>query len=87
MACFTSQISAGPRIEHPKSVLRIGQELDLKVLKIDSERNRISLGLKQTERRQMGKVDFKLWCWVLLLKQKCLLLWIMGLLCPSMKRV
>ena len=35
------------RIEHPKSVLRMGQDLDLQVLKIDQERNRISLGLKQ----------------------------------------
>ena len=35
------------RIEHPSKLLRIGQELDLKVLKVDLEKNRISLGLKQ----------------------------------------
>ena len=35
------------RIEHPSRLLRVGQELDLKILKFDSEKNRISLGLKQ----------------------------------------
>ncbi len=35
------------RIEHPSDLLQMGQELDLKILKLDSEKNRISLGLKQ----------------------------------------
>lgn len=35
------------RIEHPNQILKVGQELDLKVLKMDSEKNRISLGMKQ----------------------------------------
>ena len=34
------------RIEHPNQLLKIGQ-LDLKILKFDQEKNRISLGLKQ----------------------------------------
>ena len=35
------------RIEHPSELLKLGQKLKLKVLKIDEEKNRISLGLKQ----------------------------------------
>ncbi|MGI9548686.1 MAG: 30S ribosomal protein S1 [Bdellovibrionales bacterium] len=40
------------RIEHPSDVLKNGQEVDLKILKIDSEKNRISLGLKQLNESQ-----------------------------------
>lgn len=35
------------RIAHPSHLLQIGQELNLKVLKLDTEKNRISLGMKQ----------------------------------------
>lgn len=35
------------RVKHPSEVLTIGQELNLKVLKFDREKNRVSLGLKQ----------------------------------------
>ena len=35
------------RVRHPSEVVQIGQELDAKVLKFDSEKNRVSLGLKQ----------------------------------------
>ena len=35
------------RIEHPSQLLKLGDTLDLKVLKYDTEKNRISLGLKQ----------------------------------------
>ncbi|MBC6415404.1 MAG: 30S ribosomal protein S1 [Bdellovibrionales bacterium] len=35
------------RIEHPNEILKLGQKLKLKVLKFDSEKNRVSLGLKQ----------------------------------------
>ena len=35
------------RIEHPNQLLKVGQKLDLKVLKLDTEKNRVSLGLKQ----------------------------------------
>ena len=35
------------RIEHPSDLLQVGQQLDLKILKFDSEKNRVSLGLKQ----------------------------------------
>src|SRR6185369_11177632 len=36
-------------VNHPSEVLEIGQEVDVKVLDIDRERKRISLGLKQTQ--------------------------------------
>ncbi|MCU7960417.1 MAG: 30S ribosomal protein S1 [gamma proteobacterium symbiont of Bathyaustriella thionipta] len=39
---------AWKRVKHPSDVVEIGQELDVKVLKFDRERTRVSLGLKQT---------------------------------------
>ena len=38
---------AWKRIKHPSEVVEVGQEMDVKVLKFDRERNRVSLGLKQ----------------------------------------
>lgn len=35
------------RVKHPSEVVNIGDEIDVKVLKFDRERNRVSLGLKQ----------------------------------------
>lgn len=35
------------RINHPKDVLKEGQEIDVKILKLDQEKKRISLGMKQ----------------------------------------
>jgi small subunit ribosomal protein S1 len=40
---------AWSRVEKPEDVLTVGQELRLKVLKVDAESKRISLGLKQLE--------------------------------------
>jgi small subunit ribosomal protein S1 len=37
------------RISHPSELVHIGQELDVKILDIDWERERISLGLKQLQ--------------------------------------
>ena len=37
------------RVAHPSEVVQIGQELDVKVLDFDRERERISLGLKQLQ--------------------------------------
>ena len=36
------------RVKHPSEVLKVGQELDVMVLDVDRERERVSLGLKQT---------------------------------------
>ena len=38
---------AWKRIKHPSEVVEVGQEVTVKVLKLDKERNRVSLGLKQ----------------------------------------
>ena len=38
---------AWKRIKHPSEVVEVGQEVTVKVLKFDKDRNRVSLGLKQ----------------------------------------
>src|SRR4249920_2103858 len=38
---------AWKRVRHPSEVVEVGAELDVRVLKYDRERNRVSLGLKQ----------------------------------------
>jgi len=35
------------RIKHPSEIVNVGDEIDVKILKFDRERNRVSLGLKQ----------------------------------------
>jgi len=35
------------RIKHPSEIVAVGEEVEVKVLKFDRERNRVSLGLKQ----------------------------------------
>ena len=35
------------RIKHPSEIVNVGEEIDVKILKYDRERNRVSLGLKQ----------------------------------------
>ncbi len=41
-----SQMSWG-RVDHPSDVLEVGEEIDVKVLRVDREAEKISLGLKQ----------------------------------------
>lgn len=38
---------AWKRVRHPSEIVQIGQEVQVKVLKYDQERNRVSLGMKQ----------------------------------------
>ncbi len=38
---------AWKRVKHPNEIVNVGDEIDVKVLKFDRERNRVSLGLKQ----------------------------------------
>ncbi|MEO7557641.1 MAG: 30S ribosomal protein S1 [Gammaproteobacteria bacterium] len=38
---------AWKRVKHPGDIVKVGDEIDVKVLKFDKERNRVSLGLKQ----------------------------------------
>jgi small subunit ribosomal protein S1 len=38
---------AWKRVKHPTEIVNVGDEIDVKVLKFDRDRNRVSLGLKQ----------------------------------------
>jgi len=44
------------RINHPSELLKIGDEIEVKVLKYDSEKNRVSLGMKQLQDDPWDKV-------------------------------
>ena len=44
------------RIEHPSQMLKVDQEVEIKVLNIDRDREKIALGLKQKEENPWEKV-------------------------------
>ena len=44
--CHITDLSWG-RVSHPAKLYKVGQELDVKVLKYDKENDRVSLGIKQ----------------------------------------
>ena len=44
------------RINHPSELLKLGDEIEVKVLKYDSDKNRVSLGMKQLEEDPWDKV-------------------------------
>ena len=44
------------RINHPSEILKLGDEIEVKVLKYDSDKNRVSLGMKQLEDDPWDKV-------------------------------
>jgi small subunit ribosomal protein S1 len=45
------------RLTHPSELLKIGQEIDVVVLDINREKERVSLGLKQTQRNPWDKIE------------------------------
>ena len=45
------------RVKHPSEVLKVGQELDVMVLDVDRERERVSLGLKQTTENPWNSIQ------------------------------
>jgi small subunit ribosomal protein S1 len=45
------------RLTHPSEILKIGQSLDVIVLDINKEKERVSLGLKQTQRNPWDKIE------------------------------
>lgn len=47
------------RINHPSEMVKIDDEIDVKVLKVDKERERISLGLKQTQPSPWDTIEEK----------------------------
>jgi small subunit ribosomal protein S1 len=48
---------AWKRINHPQEILQVGDEIDVKVLKFDEEKNRVSLGMKQLTDDPWEKVE------------------------------
>ena len=48
------------RINHPSEILRVGDEMDVVVLKYDEEKNRVSLGMKQLDDDPWDKIPDKL---------------------------
>ena len=47
------------RINHPSEVIKIDEELEIKVLKVDKEKERISLGLKQKQESPWSNIETK----------------------------
>lgn len=47
------------RVNHPSEVVKVGQELDVMILDIDREKDRISLGLKQISRNPWDDIERK----------------------------
>ena len=45
------------RVKHPSEMLNVGDELDVKVLKFDNSKERVSLGLKQMSEDPWGKIS------------------------------
>ena len=47
------------RISHPNEMLEIGQEVEVMILDIDYEKERVSLGLKQKTKNPWDEVETK----------------------------
>ncbi|MCB9026700.1 MAG: 30S ribosomal protein S1 [Bdellovibrionaceae bacterium] len=45
------------RVKHPSELLKVGDEIDVKVLKFDNSKERVSLGLKQMQEDPWSNVD------------------------------
>ena len=53
-----SEISWG-KLKHPQEALTIGERIDVKILSMNSEKGKISLGLKQTQPEPWSVIDEK----------------------------
>lgn len=47
------------RISHPSEMLRVGEEVDVMIIEVDRERERVSLGLKQTTSNPWDQIENK----------------------------
>jgi small subunit ribosomal protein S1 len=47
------------RVNHPSEMVKIGEKIEVKILKIDHEREKIALGLKQTEESPWDNIEDK----------------------------
>jgi small subunit ribosomal protein S1 len=54
-----SEMSWTKRINHPSEIMAVGQDVEVAVLAIDTDKQELSLGLKQTEANPWDKVDQK----------------------------
>jgi small subunit ribosomal protein S1 len=48
------------RIEHPKEVISEGEEITLRIIKIDADRRRIGLSLRKVESQQYSEMDWQM---------------------------
>ena len=56
-ACSTSPTCRWGRINHPSELLKIDQEIEVKVLQIDKDKEKIALGLKQKDASAPGRTS------------------------------
>jgi small subunit ribosomal protein S1 len=54
-----SEMSWTERVKHPSKVINIGDEVECKVLEVDSKNKRISLGLKQLQSNPWDELEVK----------------------------
>jgi small subunit ribosomal protein S1 len=54
-----SEMSWTERVKHPSKVVNVGDEVECKVLEVDSKSKRISLGLKQLQANPWDELEFK----------------------------
>jgi small subunit ribosomal protein S1 len=54
-----SEMSWTERVKHPSKVVNIGDEVECKVLEVDSKQKRISLGLKQLQANPWDELEIK----------------------------
>ena len=47
------------RVNHPSEICKVGEEIEIKILKVDREREKIALGLKQTEASPWEEIEDK----------------------------
>ena len=54
-----NEMSWGKKIKHPSDVLKVGDMTDVKILDVDEEKNRISLGIKQLKENPWSRLKEK----------------------------
>ena len=54
-----SEMSWTERVKHPSKVINVGDEVECKVLEVDSKQKRISLGLKQLQTNPWDELEIK----------------------------
>ncbi|MEK6704434.1 MAG: 30S ribosomal protein S1 [Bdellovibrionota bacterium] len=54
-----SEMSWTERVKHPSKIINVGDEVECKVLEVDSKNKRISLGLKQLQQNPWDELEIK----------------------------